>query len=389
MTVSTAVPGNSYTAGAGATVFAYTFRAFSSSDLAVYVNGVAKALTTDYSVSGVDAAGGGNVTFVTPMVGAEIVVISSNAAIKRATDYQEGGDLLGKTHNDDHDYPIILLKQIAGRALMAPISEPWSSLVLPAAATRAGNMLVFDVAGNAAIAPLAGGAVVWVPSLLLTGGTLTGPVNETMKTVSSHATAADIWGASASNVIYWTGTATTSIFPNAPVAGARRLLYCSGACSFVTGANLLIRGIPSGTTITLKAGAFVWVTALTVSKFQVDYELDGSFTATGTGFTAGVTATWYYAVRNGNVLISSRGNYLNGTSNTTDFTVTGFPAEITPTGSRQFYARAVADNGVLVDTGFGVLANTGILTLYPTVLAGSWTASGNKLLYPTDFHYQL
>lgn len=92
--------------------------------------------------------------------------------------------------------------------------------------------------------------------------------NPFLATVASHATTADIWAA-AGDTIDWTGTATTTAFPAAPHAGASRRLICAGACSFTAGANMLINGVASGSTITMAAGDIVDVLAITTTQFKL------------------------------------------------------------------------------------------------------------------------
>jgi hypothetical protein len=52
MTVASTINKVSYTAAGSQTVFAYTFKIYVDADLKVYVNGILKTLTTDYTVSG-------------------------------------------------------------------------------------------------------------------------------------------------------------------------------------------------------------------------------------------------------------------------------------------------------------------------------------------------
>lgn len=106
--------------------------------------------------------------------------------------------------------------------------------------------------------------------------------NVARATVASHATTADIWGA-AGNQIDWTGTATTTAFPNAPQAGAERVLICAAACSFTAGANMLIDGVASGSTVTCAANDTVIVRAVTTSQFKLSrIKYDGSSQVSGT-----------------------------------------------------------------------------------------------------------
>jgi len=95
-----------------------------------------------------------------------------------------------------------------------------------------------------------------------------GHIDTARATVASHATTADIWGA-LGNQIDWTGTATTTAFPNAPQAGAERTLICAGACSFTAGANMLIDGVTSGNTVTCAANDTVIVRAISTTQFKL------------------------------------------------------------------------------------------------------------------------
>lgn len=98
--------------------------------------------------------------------------------------------------------------------------------------------------------------------------TLLKALNTARATVASHATTGDIWGA-AGNQVDWTGTATTTAFPNAPQAGAERTLICAGACAFTAGANMLIDGVGSGSTVTCATNDKVIVRAISTTQFSL------------------------------------------------------------------------------------------------------------------------
>ena len=95
-------------------------------------------------------------------------------------------------------------------------------------------------------------------------------INTGRATVASAATTADIWGA-AGNQIDWTGTTTCTGFPAAPRAGASRTLICAAAATFTAGANMLITGVPSGSTLTCAANDKVIVEAITTTQFHLTY----------------------------------------------------------------------------------------------------------------------
>jgi hypothetical protein len=97
----------------------------------------------------------------------------------------------------------------------------------------------------------------------LAGATFTGPVNEKKAAVASAASP-DIWAGG--NVIDYTGTTQATDFADAPAAGARRVLVCAAACSFVNNANLLIHG---GKDFTAASGDIIEVIAITTTVFRL------------------------------------------------------------------------------------------------------------------------
>lgn len=109
----------------------------------------------------------------------------------------------------------------------------------------------------------------------LGSNTFTGFQNFSRATVASAATTSDIWNA-LGNQIDFTGTATVTGFPAAPQAGAWRELICAGACSFTAGANMLISGVSSGSTVTCAANDIMFVTAITTTQFRLHrFRYDG------------------------------------------------------------------------------------------------------------------
>ena len=80
MTVSSSTNRVSYAGNGSTTVFPYTYKIFDEDDLTVIVraaNGTetVKTITSDYTVSGVGSAGGGNVTMLTAPASGETLVI--------------------------------------------------------------------------------------------------------------------------------------------------------------------------------------------------------------------------------------------------------------------------------------------------------------------------
>ncbi len=102
----------------------------------------------------------------------------------------------------------------------------------------------------------------------LVNNAFTGHQDFARATVASAATTADIWTA-LGNQINFTGTATVTGFPAALQAGASRELICAGACVFTAGANMLIDGVDSGSSVTCAANDIVIVRAVTLTQFRL------------------------------------------------------------------------------------------------------------------------
>lgn len=152
MPVQAATRVNRSTGNGVTTVFPYTFKLISQSHIRVTVDGVVKTITTDYTVSGVGDAGGGNVTFTTAPANLAAVVLSGNAPYSRSTDYVRNGSFQEETVDNDFDLAVILIQQLderQGRAIAIPIDDATGTDVeLPVAADRASKYLAFDADGN-------------------------------------------------------------------------------------------------------------------------------------------------------------------------------------------------------------------------------------------------
>src|SRR3546814_7969538 len=86
MAVTEQTPRNVSTAVAGATVFPYDFTIIDKADLQVTVDGAAKVVDVDFTVSGVGIDSGGDIAFFTPMAGGEVVTRRRNMAYQRQTE---------------------------------------------------------------------------------------------------------------------------------------------------------------------------------------------------------------------------------------------------------------------------------------------------------------
>lgn len=117
-------------------------------------------------------------------------------------------------------------------------------------------------------------------------------------------------------------------------------------------------------------------------------ELSGTFTITGTGFTANPTSTAKYKMVNGIVFLYIIQNAISGTSNATTFTLTGLPTAIRP-ASVHVATTVQAQNASISVVGSASINPGGSITLGNGALGGAWTASGTKGLYSTEFNWSL
>src|SRR3990172_6461175 len=110
-----------YTAdGIGAT-FIYPFRVLAASDLAVYVSVVLQG--AGYTVTGVGAAGGGNVIFASPPVASAQVLILRNVAATQVLDLIEHGATSQEALESTYDRLVMMTQQDReqlGRAIKLP-----------------------------------------------------------------------------------------------------------------------------------------------------------------------------------------------------------------------------------------------------------------------------
>lgn len=154
MTISSTTSRWAYTGDGVTTAFAYTNRIFAAADLKVYLGGVLQA--AGYSLSGVDAATGGSVTFAAAPAAGVSVVLARQVPATQETDYQPNDPFPAETHERALDRLTVLVQQLetrAARTLALAEADPAAMLpALPVAAARANRVLGFDAAGT----PIAG-----------------------------------------------------------------------------------------------------------------------------------------------------------------------------------------------------------------------------------------
>ena len=150
MTVQQQTPYSLANGNGVTTVFPYQFLVLNEDDLGVYVDGVRLTVNLDYTVSGVGVATGGDITLLAAP-GSVTVSIIREMAIERLTDYQQAGDFLAPTVNDDFDRPMLLLQDMGAqlnRTIRTPADEIGTLPTLPSIADRNGKFLSFGADGQ-------------------------------------------------------------------------------------------------------------------------------------------------------------------------------------------------------------------------------------------------
>lgn len=142
-----------------------------------------------------------------------------------------------------------------------------------------------------------------------------------------------------------------------------------------TTANSLVLQPSVGATRIIKVAVNYWVQAW-ISNIQSS----NSFTGTLTGMTVATTGTIAYTKNLGLVTLTCVAG-LNGTSNSTNCSLTGLPAEIQPTAGRFVMCSHMNDNGAQALVEAQILGGTVTFSRWSSftaLAAASFTAAGTK-----------
>lgn len=135
----------------GGTTYQYTNKIIESSDLTVYVDDVLKTEGSDYSVTGVGEAAGGNVVFGTaPTAGAVVLITKDGVQFTQDTDYVENDSFPAEAHEDALDKLTNLCQKIwdyTRRSVKLPIYSSLTDLVVPDGTANA--VIGWDSTGSA------------------------------------------------------------------------------------------------------------------------------------------------------------------------------------------------------------------------------------------------
>ena len=148
-------PRVSYSVASGVTQssFAVPFEFFADSDLNVYVDGVLKAITTNYTVSGGDGSTGTVTMSVTGVSGGSSVVFTRSVALERTSDFPTSGPFQIDALNTELDRLTAIsadLEDQASRGLQLTDYDLSVNLVLPDLDDRKCTTLAFNATTGAA-----------------------------------------------------------------------------------------------------------------------------------------------------------------------------------------------------------------------------------------------
>lgn len=154
MTVSNQTPYNVSTANGVTTSFGCDFVVLESGDLVVTVDGVVKTYTTHYTISNLGGPSNATVVFLSAPANGAVVERERVIPLTRSTDYQQSGDLLSDTLNEDMDRVWMALQGLKYAARFSPkfaLSTGLSDIELPSLADGEGWAWSDDVGGLVAV----------------------------------------------------------------------------------------------------------------------------------------------------------------------------------------------------------------------------------------------
>ncbi len=151
ITIGDVAPRVQYVADGVLADFTYPFPIFEDADLEIRLDGA--VLKGGVTIAGAGSSDGGIVTFSeAPRAGTRIT-LRRRLKIARASDFQDNGILRARTLNDELDYQVAAIQQVAddvaGTVRLDPADA--GTLVLPLRGARANRVLGFDGSGDLAL----------------------------------------------------------------------------------------------------------------------------------------------------------------------------------------------------------------------------------------------
>jgi hypothetical protein len=151
ITIGDVAPRVQYVADGVLTEFTYPFPIFDAADLEIRIDGT--VLAGGATIIGAGVSEGGSVLFDEPPATGSLVTLRRRLRIARTADFQDNGVLRARTLNDELDYQVAALQQVADDVAGTLRLDPAEAggLVLPLRAARANRVLGFDSTGGLAV----------------------------------------------------------------------------------------------------------------------------------------------------------------------------------------------------------------------------------------------
>jgi hypothetical protein len=149
ITIGDIAPRVQYVADGTQASFTFPFPIFADSDLDVRIDGLVQ--TFGYTVNGAGQSSGGSVVFAQAPLAGHGVTLRRHLAISRTTDFQENGILRARTLNDELDYQVAAMQELATEfdsTLHLDPAEVGGATTLPLRPVRANRLLGFDSIGD-------------------------------------------------------------------------------------------------------------------------------------------------------------------------------------------------------------------------------------------------
>ena len=151
ITIGDVSPRALYIANGTQRVFTFAFPIFADDDLEIRIDGLIQA--TGFSITGAGESDGGIVTFIEAPPNGARIMLRRRLILARMTDFQENSLLRASALNDELDFQMAALQQVASDLRQAIRTDPADdgNMLLPLRAARGNRLLGFDSLGDIAI----------------------------------------------------------------------------------------------------------------------------------------------------------------------------------------------------------------------------------------------
>ncbi|MBR0650442.1 hydrolase [Roseomonas terrae] len=151
ITIGDVAPRVQYVADGVLAEFTYPFPIFEEADLEIRLDGA--VLAGGATIAGAGIAEGGSVVFPEAPAAGTRITLRRRLKIARATDFQANGILRARSLNDELDYQVAAIQQVADDVAGALRIDPSEAgnLILPLRGARANRVLGFDGSGDLAV----------------------------------------------------------------------------------------------------------------------------------------------------------------------------------------------------------------------------------------------